>query len=119
MTEVQFSLKEFENPTSAPLIAPVDTITPVPLLYHIRTFYIVRYSSPATHPSQPTYTINELQKGKRKRNKGGFLKKEANNKQIHTSTQTKYNVPIRIIIQTITTSTTNIKIFHFKRHSTS
>ena len=39
---------EFEKPTSVPLIAPVDTITPVPLLYHIRTFYIVRYNSPTT-----------------------------------------------------------------------
>jgi len=54
-----------------PLIAPVDTITPVPLLYHIRTFYIVRYNSPTTHPSQPTYTINELQKKKKKQKQGG------------------------------------------------
>jgi len=44
----------------------------VPLLYHVRTFYIVRYSSPTTHPSHPTYTINELQKRKTKRNNGGF-----------------------------------------------
>jgi len=34
--------EEFENPTSAPLIAPVVIITPVPLLYHVCTFYIVR-----------------------------------------------------------------------------
>ena len=56
--------------TSAPLIAPVDTITPLPLFYHVRTFYIVRYNSPTSHPSQPTYNINELQKRMRKRNKG-------------------------------------------------
>ena len=54
---------DFENPPSAPLIALVVTITPVSLLYHIRTFYIVRYISPTTYLSQPTYT-----KRKRKRN---------------------------------------------------
>jgi len=49
------------------LIAPVDTITPVPLLYHVHTFYKVRYNSPTTHPSQPTYTIKELPKKRRKK----------------------------------------------------
>ena len=33
---------KFEKLTSAPLIAPVVTITPVPLLYQVRTFYTVR-----------------------------------------------------------------------------
>jgi len=28
-----------ENPTSSPLIVPVNTITPEPLLYHVCTFY--------------------------------------------------------------------------------
>jgi len=59
---------DFENPTSAPLITPVVTITPVPLLYHFRTFYIVRYNYLTTYLSQPTYTINEPTKRKRKRN---------------------------------------------------
>jgi len=59
------STSEFEKPTSAPLIAPVVTITPVPLLYNVRTFYIVRYKSPTTHPSQPTYTFNSKKKGKK------------------------------------------------------
>ena len=43
---------KFENPTSAPLIVPVVTITPLPLLYHVRTFYITRYTSSTTHSSQ-------------------------------------------------------------------
>ena len=59
-------MKEFENPTSAPLIALVDTITPVPLLYHVHTLYIVRYNSPTTYRFPYTYTINELQKEKEK-----------------------------------------------------
>ena len=63
------STEEFEKPTSAPLITPVDTITPVPLLYNVRTFYIVRYSSFTTYPSQPIYTVNELQKRKTKKPK--------------------------------------------------
>jgi len=57
------------------LIAPVDTTTPVPLLYYVCTLYIVRYNFPKTHPSQPTYAINALQKEKRKTNEGGFKKK--------------------------------------------
>jgi len=59
-----------ENPTSAPLIAPVVTITPLLLLYQVRTFYIIRYNCHTTHPSQPTYTFNSTPKRKRKINKG-------------------------------------------------
>jgi len=51
----------FGNPTSAPLIVLVVTITPLPLLNHVRTFYIARYTSPTTYLSHPTYTFNELQ----------------------------------------------------------
>ena len=86
---------EFEKPTSAPLIAPVDTITPVPLLYHVRTFYIVRYSSPTGHPSQPTYTINELQK-KKKKNKQRRMSKKKSLSPHSTSTYnsiTQYKTP--------------------------
>jgi len=43
----------------------------VSLLYHVRTYYIVHYNSPTNHSSQPTYTINELPKKRKKRNKGG------------------------------------------------
>jgi len=52
---------KFEKRNSAPLITSVVAITPVPLLYHA-IFYIVRYNSPTTHPSKPTYTSNELKK---------------------------------------------------------
>jgi len=45
------ALLAFEKPTSAHLIALVVTITPSPLLYHVRTFYIARYSSSITHSS--------------------------------------------------------------------
>jgi len=118
---VEWERRSLEKPTSALLIAPVDTITPVPLLYHVRTFYIVRYNSSTTHPSHPTYTINELQKKEKKKKQRRIKIKKATNKQIHTSTQTKYNVHIHIIIKIITimTSTTNIHIHLFKRHSTS
>ena len=73
LSRFTLSMKEFENPTSAPLIAPVDTITPVPLPYRVRTFYIVRYNSPTTQasqptqPSQPTYSTNELPKEDKKK----------------------------------------------------
>jgi len=70
----------FEKTSLAPLIAPVVTINPLPLLYHVRTFYIVRYNSPTTRPSQPTYTFNELQK--RKTNRGGFFVKTGDNTTI-------------------------------------
>jgi len=43
----------FENPTSALLIVPDVTITLLRLLDHVRTFYIARYTSSTTHPSQP------------------------------------------------------------------
>ena len=63
-----WALSSFENPTSAHLIAQVVTITPpLPLLFHVRTFYIVRYTSSTSHPSQPAYTFNELEKGKRQK----------------------------------------------------
>ena len=62
------STEEFGKPTSASLITPVDTITPVPR-YNVRTFYIVRYSSFTTYPFQPIYTVNELQKWKTKKPK--------------------------------------------------
>jgi len=80
--EVKCTYPEFEKPTSAPLTASVVAITPVPLLYHVRTFYIVRYNSPATHPSQPTYTFNKIQN---KRNKGGLTKDHTNT---HTNKHT-------------------------------
>jgi len=114
------ALREFGKPNSAPLINPVDTITPVPLLDHVRTFSIVRYNPPTTQPSQPNYTTNEH----RKRNKRRINKiktKKAKNKQIHTLCQTKYDehIHVNIKIITTTTSTTNIQIHQFKRHSTS
>jgi len=105
---------EFENPTSSPLIALVDTITPVPLLYHVRIFYIVRYNSPITHPSQPTYTFKEFQKRKRKWKRGGNIKKSPK----HSQNKTRHNIHIIIIIQIITipTSTPNIQIHHLKNN---
>jgi len=48
--------------------------------------YIVRYNSPTTHPSQPTYTSNELQK--RKRIKGGL--KNQKHTQTHSQNKIKY-----------------------------
>ena len=50
--------------------------TSAPLLYYVRTWCIPCNISSTTHPFQLTDTINELQKTKRKRNKGG-LKKNA------------------------------------------
>jgi len=47
---------EVEKPTSVPLIALVITITPLPLIYHVRTFYVVRYTSPlATQSLHPFF----------------------------------------------------------------
>ena len=43
--------------------------------YHDHAESIIRYTSPTTHPSQPIYTFNEIQKRKRKRNKGGETNK--------------------------------------------
>jgi len=112
----------FENPTSAPFAAaaPVDTITPLPLLYHVRIFYLVPYASPTTHPSQPTYTFNELQDRKRTRNEGENNKKKKGKRKRRythkTQNKTKHNNKKIIIIQndTIPKSTTNIQIHHFK-----
>jgi len=92
------ALSEFETPTLAPLIAPVVTITPLPLLYHIRTLFIARYTSPTTYPSQPIYIYNELQQRKRKRNKGGGKQQ---------------NIVMIIITIPKSTTTTNIQIHHF------
>ena len=102
-------MKESEKPTSAPLIAPADIIPPVPLLDHVRVFYIVRCHSPTTHSSQPTYTINELHKRKRKRTKRRIdqktktkhtnkrERKRKEKKQSHTNTQiTKHKHTIYI-----------------------
>jgi len=50
-------------------------ITRSSLLYHVRTWYISCDISSTTHPNQPTYTFNELQKRKRKRIKRGETKK--------------------------------------------
>jgi hypothetical protein len=73
-------LLAFENTTSAPLIIPVVTITPLPLLYHVRTFYIARYTSFTTHPNQTTYTFYKLQKKKKKRQqRKGYRKREKYN----------------------------------------
>jgi len=63
-------VNEFDKWTSAPLIGSVVTITPSPPLYHLRTFYITRYTFPSTYPSQTMYPFNELQQNrKRTRNK--------------------------------------------------
>ena len=51
-----WAIPECEPPTSAPLIAPVDTITTSPLQAKVRTFYLSRYNTSTTHSSQPTYT---------------------------------------------------------------
>ena len=77
--------KKIDKTTSASLIAPVVTVTPELLLYHVRTFYIVRYNSSTTHPSQLAYTFNELQKRKRKRNKGGRKKGQKTRQHKHTN----------------------------------
>jgi len=77
-----------ENPTSSPLIAPVNTITPEPLLYHVCTFYIVRYNSLTTHPSQPICTLIELQKRNKKEKQRRINKKKPPTK--HKQKQTIY-----------------------------
>jgi len=74
---------EFEKSTSAPFVAPVVTITPVPLFYHVYIFYIVHFKSLTTHPSQPTYTFNELQK---KELKEDLKKKPPTHKQTNKQT---------------------------------
>ena len=77
-----------------PNLGPVVTITPSPLLYHVRTLYIVRYTPPTTHPSQPTYTFNKLQKEKGKNIKGKKRikrkgKKENKTEDTHNTKQDK------------------------------
>jgi len=81
---------ECENPTSAHLIALVVTITPLLLLYHIRTFYITRCTSSTTHPSQPAYTFNELQKRKKKK-KQRRRKTQQNKTKQNKQQQKMYN----------------------------
>jgi len=85
------------------LIAQVVTITPLPLLYHVCTFYIARYTSSTTHPSQPTYTFDELQKRKRKRNKGETIKKRNKNKAKQNNTVIIIIIMIIIPIHKCTT----------------
>jgi len=109
---------EFENPTSAPLIAPVVTITPIPLLYNVGTLYIVRYNPLTTHPSQPTHIFKELHK-KEKEKETKEVRKKGKRKTLtkkHSQNKTKYNIHIIIIIQIITTptSTTSLQVIHFK-----
>jgi len=108
---------ELEKPTSATLIAPVVTITPVPLLYHVRTFYILCYNFPTTHPTQFTYTRNELQKKEKKKNQRRERKKRKGEKsRTHSQNKTMHNIHMKRIIQIITkpTSTTNSRIHPFK-----
>jgi len=71
-------LFKLETPTSAALIALVIIITPLLLFNHIRTFYIARYTSPTTHPSQPIYTFDILQKKEKKKKKKQRGKKNQN-----------------------------------------
>jgi len=105
--------KEFKTPSSAPLIAPVVTITPLPLLYHVRTFYIVRYTFLKTHPSQHTYTFNELQlRKKKKKQKRGKRRTTHTQDTKQDKSQHKKIVIIRIV--TIPKSITNIQIHYFK-----
>jgi len=92
-------------------VDPVVTSTPVPLLYHIRTFYMVRYSFLTTHKSQPAYTIEELQR-KKIETKEDFKKKKTS--QTHSQHKTKHNIHIIIQIFMISISTTNIQIPLFK-----
>jgi len=103
------ALSAFENPTSAPLIAPVITITPLPPLYYVCTFYIVRYTFFTTHPCQPTYTINELQKEKYKEAKERKRKKTTTNQNL----QIIVIIIIIIVIIPILKSTTNTHIHQF------
>ena len=99
----------FGNPTSAPLIVLVVTITPLPLLYHVRAFYIAHYTSPTTYLSNPTYTFNELQtKEKEKETK----EKRKNGGKIEIIKIIIMIIMIIIII--ILKSATNLHIHHFK-----
>jgi len=91
----------------------------------ITAFYTVRYNSLTTHQSQPTYTINELQKKKEQETKEDKQKKEKRKKNNtkerkkhkhthHTRQITRCTIIIIIRIITIPPSTTNIQIHHFK-----
>ena len=86
-------VNEFDKWTSAPLIGSVVTITPSPPLYHLRTFYITRYTFPSTYPSQTMYPFNELQQNRKRtrnkrRGKKGGEKKTQDNTNNHTHTHT-------------------------------
>jgi len=59
-----------------------------PLFNHVRTFYIVRYTSSTTNPSQPTYSFDELQK---KRGKKPKKRKPGRGKKIIITQQTTHN----------------------------
>jgi len=73
----------------------------------VTAFYIVCYNSLTTHPSQSTYTINEFQKRKRTRNKGGQTKKEKRKKNQHErKKETQTHSPYK----------TNHKIHHNNKH---
>jgi len=66
--------------------------TTLPLSYIIHSYY----NSPTTHQSRPIYTIDELTKRKRKRNKGGLKKQKTQinaqtRSQISPSTKTHDN----------------------------
>jgi len=110
---------EFEKPTSAPLIVPVVTITPFPLLYHVRTFYIARYTSSAIYPSQPIYTFNEFQKIQHIKKKQWNGKKPYQMPKKQNKNKTKHHiitvVMIIIIIIPIPNSITNIHIHNFRK----
>ena len=95
----------FENPTSAPWIAPIVTISPLPPLFHLRTFYIARYTSSTTHPPQPTYTFNKL-----KQKEGKKEKKRKEKKNSKFSNNNNHNNQITI---PISKSTADIHMHHF------
>jgi len=75
------------------LIAWVVTITPLPLLYHVRIFYIARYTFSTTHSSQPTYAFDELQKKEKKKKQKEGNKKETKTKNIQKCKKQKITNP--------------------------
>ena len=80
---------KFKKPTSAPLIALVVTIA-VPLLYHVRTYYIVHYNSQTTHASQPTPLMNS------KKAKEKEIKEDSKKKQSNKNMQFTFSARIRL-----------------------
>ena len=55
----------------------------LPLLFHVRAFYMVRYTSSTTHPSQTTYTCNGLHKKKKEEMRRGKKGEEKEIKSNH------------------------------------